>query len=144
MKSNKDEILRLYFDEKLKQVEIAKRLCISENAVSKTLKKDKRFTKEKNIRKQTNKKKHNKKIQNIVEAKRKVIKQKNNVDDLVLKAMHEQASLELSGPKKSISNRAFRDWNSSIYLYNDRREKYLLKNGINVGFDVPRKINWKI
>lgn len=55
MKSNGEKVLTLYFDEKLKLVEISKRLCISKNAVSKTPKKDERFTTEKNIRKQIKK-----------------------------------------------------------------------------------------
>lgn len=36
---------------------------------------------------------------------------------MILKIMHDQASKELSTGKK-ISNKAFRDWNSSIYKYN--------------------------
>ena len=56
--------------------------------------------------------------------------------------MHIQASRELSGGK-NISNRAFRNWNSSIYKYNDKTKSYYLKKGIVTGFDVPKKINWK-
>ena len=40
MKSNKEEILRLYFKEKLKQVEISEIIGISKNAVSKVVKQD--------------------------------------------------------------------------------------------------------
>ena len=69
MKSNKEEILKLYYEEKLKQVKISEILGISKNAVSKTVRKDNRYENEKNIRKQLNKKKHNKQIQSIVENK---------------------------------------------------------------------------
>ena len=143
MKSNKNEILRLYFEEKLKQVDIAKKLNISKNAVSKTLKMDQRFEVEKNNRKELNKKKHNKKIQNIVEEKRRRRKEVKDLDDLVLKSLHEQASLELSGAKKEISNKAYRDWNTSIYKYNHKTKSYILKNGIVVGYNIPKKIYWK-
>ena len=142
MKSNKNEILRLYFEKKLKQVDIAKKLNISKNAVSKTLKMDNRFEIEKNNRKELNKKKHNKKIQNIVENKRRREKEKNDLDYLILKSLHQQASLELSAGKKVISNRAFRDWNTSIYKFNKNSKSYVLKNGINVGYGVPKKIYW--
>lgn len=51
--------------------------------------------------------------------------------------------MELSGGRKTISNRAFRNWNSSIYKYNEKNQSYQLKSGINVGADVPKTIKWK-
>ena len=80
MKSNKEEILRLYFKEKLKQVEISEIIGISKNAVSKVVKQDSRYKSEKNNRKQLSKKNHTKKIQTIVENKRKILKEKNDAD----------------------------------------------------------------
>lgn len=140
MMSNRDKILQLYFDEKLNQTEIAKILNISNNAVSKVLKADHKYQEEKNNRKQLNKIKRNKDIQRRVEKKR---KQTNSSDIQIIKKMHEQASLELSGGTKPISNRAFRNWNSSVYKYNSRNQSYELKKGINAGADVPKRINWR-
>lgn len=140
MMSNRDKILQLYFDEKLNQTEIAKILNISNNAVSKVLKADPKYQEEKNNRKQLNKIKRNKDIQRRVEKKR---KQTNSSDIQIIKKMHEQASLELSGGTKPISNRAFRNWNSSVYKYNSRNQSYELKKGINAGADVPKRINWR-
>ena len=140
MMSNRNKILQLYFDEKLNQTEIAKILNISNNAVSKVLKADPKYQEEKNNRKQLNKVKRNKDIQRRVEKKR---KQTNSSDIQIIKKMHEQASLELSGGTKPISNRAFRNWNSSIYKYNSRNQSYELKKGINAGADVPKRINWR-
>ena len=140
MKSNKEEILRLYFEERLKQVDISKKLNISNNAVSKVLKRDNRFIDEKNKRKIISKQKHNKQIQTNVENKRKT--KKNNEDYYILKNMHEQATCELSGGRKPINDIAFRDWNSSIYRYNNRNKSYVLREGIVVGSDVPKTIKW--
>lgn len=140
MMSNRNKILQLYFDEKLNQTEIAKILNISNNAVSKVLKADPKYQEEKNNRKQLNKIKRNKDIQRRVEKKR---KQTNSSDIQIIKKMHEQASLELSGGTKTISNRAFRNWNSSVYKYNSRNQSYELKKGINAGADVPKRINWR-
>lgn len=140
MMSNRNKILQLYFDEKLNQTEIAKILNISNNAVSKVLKADPKYQEEKNNRKQLNKIKRNKDIQRRVEKKR---KQTNSSDIQIIKKMHEQASLELSGGTKPISNRAFRNWNSSVYKYNSRNQSYELKKGINAGADVPKRINWR-
>jgi len=140
MMSNRNKILQLYFDEKLNQTEIAKILNISNNAVSKVLKADPKYQEEKNNRKQLNKIKRNKDIQRRVEKKR---KQTNSSDIQIIKKMHEQASLELSGRTNPISNRAFRNWNSSVYKYNSRNQSYELKKGINAGADVPKRINWR-
>ena len=97
---------------------------------------------EKNNRKQQNKIKHNKQIQNIVETKRKVVQFNNEVDCSVLKAMHEQDVRVLSGGRKPMNNRAFRDWNSSVYKYSKNDKSYVLKQGITAGYDVPKKIKW--
>lgn len=56
--------------------------------------------------------------------------------------MHDQASRELSSGR-TISNRAFRNWNSSIYQYNEKSKSYVLKKGIKVSSDVPKRIDWK-
>ena len=56
--------------------------------------------------------------------------------------MHEQARRELSGGNRPISNRAFRNWNTSIYKFNEKSSSYVLKKGINVGADVPKRIKW--
>lgn len=139
MMSNRNKILQLYFDEKLNQTEIAKMLNISNNAVSKVLKAEPRYQEEKNNRKKLNKIKRNKDIQRRVEKKR---RQTNSSDIQAIKRMHEQASLELSGGKKTMSNRAFRDWNSSAYKYNKKNKSYELIKGITAGADVPKRINW--
>ena len=130
-------ILEKYFNEKLSQVEIAKELNISKSKVSRTVSKDVRYQKEKNDRKNNNKIKNKRFTINYINAKR---KQKGiDKDYVILRQLHEQASRELSGGKKTIGNRAFRDWNSSIYRYNEKNKSYILKSGINVGADVPKK-----
>ena len=66
-----------------------------------------------------------------------------DVEYALLRQTHEQASRELSGGSKQISNRAFRDWNTSIYKYNEKSKSYVLRKGIIVGADVPKRISWK-
>lgn len=140
MDTNKDKIKKLYFNEKYTQVDIAKEIKVSTNYVSKVLKSDERFKREKEIRKEINKKKHNKQIQNKVEEKRRL----NSTNDyLLLKAMHDQASRELSGGIKPISDRAYRNWNTSAYRYDYKTKSYILRKEINAGADVPKIVNWK-
>ena len=139
MSNNRDLILKLYFTDKLRVVDISKQLEISKSAVTQVLQQDEKYIYEKEVRKKQNKIKHNREIQKRVENKR---KEKSSSDFQILKIMHEQASLELSGGKKTISNRAYRDWNPSIYKYNEKCKCYMLKSAIKVGADVPIKINW--
>lgn len=143
METNKDKIIKLYFEENYLQVDIAKEIQVSTNYVSKVLKQDERFKTEKLARKEKNRLKHNKKIQSKVEEKRKRIKSSNSCDDLILKEMHDQASRELSGGKKPISDRAFRNWNTSAYKYNYKSKCYVLRKEIVTGIDVPKRVNWK-
>ena len=139
MSNNRDLILKLYFTDKLRVVDISKQLEISKSAVTQVLQQDEKYIYEKEVRKKQNKINHNREIQKRVENKR---NEKSSSDFQILKIMHEQASLELSGGKKTISNRAYRDWNPSIYKYNEKCKCYMLKSGIKVGADVPKKIKW--
>ena len=42
---------------------------------------------------------------------------------------HIQASCELSG-RKTINNRAYKKWNSSIYEYHDKTKEYRIKKDL--------------
>ena len=134
----KKEVLRLYFEEEKKQIEIANILGISKYKVSRLLTSDDKYLNEKNKRKELNRKRHKEKTKNIIYQKRTT----SQLEYERIKISHIQASRELS-ENRGISNRAFRNWNSSIYGYNSNTKSYNLKRGINVTSDVPRKISWK-
>lgn len=138
--NNKDLIIKMYFVDKLRVVDISNELGISKSAVTQVLKKDERYQQEKEVRKQLNRKKNREFTKQYMTTKRK--NQNNDSDYAILKQAHDQASRELSGGRKPMSNRAFRDWNPSIYKYNSRLKSYVLRKGINVGSDVPKRINW--
>lgn len=135
-----NKILDMYFKEKMKQIDIATKLGVSKYKVLRVISKDPRSKEEKENRKIENKKKN-------IEYTKSYMKQKwaNREQDnfAVVKNMHDQAVRELSGAKNHISNRAFRNWNSSIYKYNTRTKSYVLKKDITVGADVPKRIDWK-
>lgn len=135
-----EEIISLYFTEKMLQKDIAEKLNISKSSICRIIKNDERYIEEKNNRKQLNKIKHNKDIQRRVEFRR---RQKSNIDIQILNKMHEQASIELSGGRKPINNRAYRNWNTSAYKYNDKNKSYELIKEINAGADVPKRIDWR-
>lgn len=143
MKSNKESILEMYFLEHLRPVDIAKKLNISKSAVTQVLQKDDRYSKEKEQRKAENYRKH---IQNTEEGnkiKRKIKQFKNSVDDLVLKNMHNQASSELSAPRK-LNNMAYRNWNKSAYKYSEKRKGYEFRKELGRSNDVPKFIKVEV
>ena len=58
MSDNAEKMIDMYFNQKLRPVDIANILNVSRSAVTQILKKDKRYTMEKEIRKNINKEKH--------------------------------------------------------------------------------------
>ncbi len=139
MNDLKDEILKLYFIDKLKQKDIANKLQVSKYIISRTVSKDCRYQDEKERRKQENKAKNREATIKYMNNKRK----SNETEYYYMKMQHQQDIRELSGAKKSINNRAYRNWNSSAYRYNKKTKSYILRDDITAGFDVPKKISWK-
>ena len=137
-----DEVIFLYYIKKLKQKNIAEKLNISTSKVSRIIQSDSRYYEEKELRKNNNKIKHNKDIQRRVEIKRKKEQFKNNIDDLILKQMHLQASSELSG-RKTLSNESYRKWNYSAYKYNPSKERFEFNENLGRSYDVPKYIKVK-
>lgn len=134
------QVLELYFINKYKQCDIASALGISRSSVNRIIMSDARYKNEKLKRKNENKAKNKKKTIEYIKRKRQL--KGVDIEYEALKRNHKEASRELSGGKKSISNRAYRNWNTSIYKYNYKSKSYVLKNGITVGADVPKKIKW--
>lgn len=143
MKSNKETILDMYFIEHLKPVDIAKELNVSKSAVTQVLQKDDRYSEEKERRKAENYRKHIKDTEERNTRVRKEKQFKNSVDDLVLKNMHKQAGVELSAPKK-MSNMAYRNWNKSAYVYNERRKGFEFRKELGRAKDVPKFIKVEV
>ena len=56
---------------------------------------------------------------------------------------HYQASCELS-IKKTINNRAFRNWNPSIYKFHNKTKEYRTKEEMadKLSYAVPKRIKW--
>lgn len=124
----------------MKQIDIAKELNISKYKVSRTLTKQAEYENEKARRKQENR---NKNVEETKKYIKSIRKSKNDYPSTAqLRKEHEQASMELS-KRNTMNNRAFKNWNSSIYNYNSKNKVYELDKNVNVGFDVPKKIDWK-
>lgn len=139
--NNKEKIIDLFFDKKLLIVEIAGKLNITKQYVSKIVRQDFRYTQERENRKLKNKEKQKKRVKNYIYNKRK--KERQERLNAMVEMQHIQASMELSG-RNTINNRAYRNWNSSIYEYHNKTKDYRVKKDYEdkVSYAVPKKIKW--
>lgn len=139
---NKEKIIVLFFNEKLSIIEIAHKLKITKQYVSKIVRQDKRYAKERETRKLSNKEKQKKRVKDYIYNKRK--KERQERLNSIVEMQHIQASCELSG-RKTINNRAYRNWNSSIYEYHNKTKEYRIKKDYQdkVSYAVPKKIKWE-
>lgn len=85
MKSKRAEIIKMYFEEKMRPVDIAKKLNITKSAITQVLKKDNRYLRIKKERKNINQRKHREKTKNYIRTKRKIAQFEKSADDLILK-----------------------------------------------------------
>ncbi len=141
--SNSQRIKDLYFKDGLKQVEIAKKLGISKNTVSKTLKNTNEYIEEKELRKRKSRERHSKNTQKIIKQQREKVKLKKDEDDLILRKMHNQASMELSKNNK-LSDMAYRDWNTSAYKYNSAKKRFEFREELGRSYDVKKFLKGSI
>lgn len=139
--NKKERIIVFYYEEKLNTIEIANKLKVTKQYVSKVIKTDSRYINEKKTRKLETTIRHRNQKKEFARKKRQ--SSKNERLDASMDILHRQASFELS-KGRTINNRAFRNWNSSIYDYHDRAKEYRVKKdfGNKVSYAVPKKIKW--
>ena len=139
--SKKEQILNLYYNEHLKQKEIADIIGTSTQYVSKVVRADSRIKQEKECRKQSNSEKRKIYMQNYFKNYDRPKKKDLAYQQMI--AQLEQDILELSFKNNNISDYAFAKWNSSAYHTNSKGNLVLNRN-LKVGFDVPKSINMNI
>ena len=134
--SNKEKILDLYYNQHLKQNEIAKIVDTTTQYVSKVVRTDKRNIEEKEKRKKENS--ENRKIY-----LQEYFKTYNRPKKEQMIAQQIQDSMELSFSNSNISDYAFVKWNSSAYHTNNKGN-LVIDRKLKVGFDVPKSVNMNI
>ena len=138
---NRENILDLYFNKHLKQIEIATIVGVSKQYVSKVIKADSRYAEEKQTRKDENAIKRKDYLKEYYKNYDRPKKEDNSYEQL--QALLYQDSLELSYSSNNINDYAFAKHNSSIY-HRDKNGNLKLNKGIKVGNDVPKTINMNI
>ena len=133
----KEKIIIKFFECHEKENKIAKDLKVDPSYVTKVIKTDKRYWKEKADRLDITK-------NNIKEYKRRWIYEKrhsNKEEYDALQKQHDVAAGILSNMyKKEMSSEAFAKWNRSVYRYDKNSNDLILKRNINAGFNAPKKV----
>ena len=130
------EITRLFYEEHLRPTDIAKQIGVGKSYVTKIIQKDERYIEEKEYLVDQSKERH--KV-----CKRNYINKKRQAQNEEYQAMLIQINKdnEYLSTKKKLSDEAFSNWNRGMFDYDKHSSALVLKSGINVGFDVPRKVS---
>ena len=134
----KEQILDLYFNKHLQQTEISKQLQVSQQYISKIVKKDERYKQEKDYRKSKNAEKR--KIYQMEYQKNYIRKKDNDIAFEALQSQLAQDARLLSYRAHNLSIYALKKANSSIYEYDKNRNQYVMLKGIKASIDLPKRI----
>ena len=129
------EITRLFYEEHLRPTDIAKQIGVGKSYVTKIIQKDERYIGEKKDRATQSKERHKVCKRNYINKKRQADKQEYQAMIIQINKDNEYLST-----KKKLSDEAFSNWNRGMFDYDKHSSDLILKNGINVGFDVPRRV----
>ncbi|MBO5348818.1 MAG: hypothetical protein J6A89_03235 [Clostridia bacterium] len=134
----KEVVIEKFYNEHQKPSVIAKELGVNPSYVTKVIKKDDRYIREKEYRASVSK-------ENRKEAKREWIRNKRQNDYSkqlyeYVKMQHNQAGRELSYSKE-ISDLAFAKWNRGMFRYDKNSSGLVLNKGFKFAFDVPKRVS---
>ena len=130
------EITRLFYEEHLKGTEIAKQIGVNKSYVTKIIQKDEKYIEEKEYRATQSKERHKVCKRNYISKKRQANKQEYQAMIIQINKDNEYLST-----KKKLSDEAFSNWNRGMFDYDKKSSDLVLKNGINVGFDIPKRVS---
>lgn len=139
--STKEEIINLYYEEKMTNKSISTKLNVSLPYITKIIKTDNRYANEKSRRKNESAIKQKRRNIECIKRKRNVLR--NERINGIMELQHMQAVGELSG-RHTINNRAFKKWNASIYQYYDKTKEFRVKQELKskTSYAIPKKIKW--
>ena len=128
-KDTKDKIIELFFTEHLRPVDISKKLKVGMPYITKIIQKDLRYIEEKEARKLESKEKN--KIQKRMYAQNKRKKEKQE----------KQEYQKYLSTKKKENDLQFANWNRSAYEYDKDSSDLVLKDDLNTGFNVAKRVS---
>ena len=138
-RGTKEEIVELFFEKHLKPTEIAKKLKIGMSYITKIIQKDSRYIREKEIRRQENKEKS--KIQKRIYAQNRRKKEKEEKQEYQKLLVQINRDNEYLSTKKKENDLQFVNCNRSAYDYDKNSSDLILKDNINAGYTVPKRVS---
>ena len=132
------EILEMYFDKHMKQKDIAKFFNVSNQYISKVVKKDERYSEEKLLRhKEAQKRKaeYNKEYYSTYERK---VDKSDREDYEILQAQLDNDSRLMSNHSFRISNDSYVQSNLGAYTQ-DKKGNLVVDGNINTSYALPKK-----
>lgn len=134
---SKENIVDLFYSEHLSVKDIALKLNVSSPYITKVIKQDERYTKEKEDRRKQAKDKRKKEQNKFIKNKREWQRCEDNYS--FVKAQHNQDVRVLS-KSSHLSNESYRRWNYSAYSYNPSKKRYEFDSSLGRAADVPQYI----
>ena len=135
-KDTKDKIIELFFTEHLRPVDISKKLKVGMPYITKIIQKDSRYIEEKEARKLESKEKN--KIQKRMYAQSKRKQEKQEYQKLLVQINRDN---EYLSTKKKENDLQFAKWNRSAYEYDKDSSDLVLKDNLNTGFNVAKRVS---
>ena len=134
-KGTKDKIVELFYEMHLRPTDIAQELNVVKSYVTKIIQNDSRYVQEKELRKNNNKEKNKIVKREYIQKKR--AKEKQEYLAMLIQINKDN---EYLSKKKQLSDLQFAKWNRGMYEYCKNSSDLQLKSGINVGYNVPKRI----
>ena len=138
-KDTKDKITQLFFTEHLRPVDISKKLKVGMPYITKIIQKDSRYIEEKEVRKLESKEKN--KIQKRIYAQNKRQREKQEKQEYQKLLVQINRDNEYLSTKKKESDLQFANWDRSAYEYDKDNSDLILKNNLNTGFNVAKRVS---
>ena len=137
--TNKNKILKLYYEKHEKRTDISIKLNISTAYITRIIKQDFRYESEKLYRKEISKQKQTERTKEYITRKREFTRN-GQVEDF-LRIQHNRDVYKLSY-RRNISNVAIRKWCSGAYHYNSRKKRFEFDEKIGRSYAMPKAINY--
>ena len=132
-------IIELFFTEHLRPVDISKKLKVGMPYITKIIQKDSRYIEEKEARKLESKERN--KIQKRMYAQNKRQKEKQEKQEYQKMLIQINRDNEYLSTKKKENDLQYAKWNRSIYEYDKYGSDLVLKDNINTGFNVAKRVS---
>ena len=138
-KRTKEKIIELFFEKHLKPTETAKKLKVGMPYITKIIQKDSRYIQEKENRMQENKAKNKTKKRIYAQNRRKKEKEEKQEYQKLLVQINRDN--EYLSTKKKENDLQFVNCNRSAYDYDKNSSDLVLKDNINAGYALPKKVS---